>query len=720
MRDLSRRFVLSLPFIGALLAKAGAARAQGAGSAAPDTDWTHYAANAKSTRYAPLDQINGSNFNDLEVAWRFKPDMLGPRPEYQYEATPLVIKGKLYTVAGSRRAVVCLDASNGEMIWMHSQNEGARGTNAPRQYSGHGVSYWTDGRGDERIIYVTPGYQMVALDAKTGMPIRSFGTDGMVDLKLNDDQNIDLVTGEVGLHSTPTVIKDTVVVGAAHLSGGAPRTVHNVKGYARGFDVRTGRRKWIFHTIPRKGEYGYDSWIIPGQAEATGNTGVWGQISADPDLGLVYLPVELPTGDYNGQYRAGNALFGESIVAVDVETGKRKWHYQTVHHGLWDMDIPCASILLDIPVNGKTVKAIAQPTKQCFLYVLNRETGEPIWPIPEVPVPAGNVPGEWYSPTQPVPSKPPAYDVQGVTIDDLIDYTPELRAAAVNLVKNFTIGPMFTPPTMAVAGGNRGTLHAPGSNGGTDWAGGCGDPETSIVYVFSQTAIATLGVIKNEDKDVSDFDYVQGQPGQHVRPTLPMGGARPTPGRPAARPNSASAAPVGLIPVANTTVAQAAPAPARPAAGGGDGEGGGPGVNVQGLPLLKPPYGRISALDLKTGTMAWQIAHGETPDNVKNHPALRNLKIPRTGRPGLVGPMVTKTLVICGEGGFVITPSGARGAMMRAYDKATGQEKGAVYTPAPSVGAPMTYMLNGEQYIVIGTGGGSTSEELIAFRLPRA
>ena len=717
MGNLSRRVVLSLPFVGALLART-AVRAQPA-SSAPDTDWTHYAGNAASTRYAPLDQINAGNFNDLEVAWRFKPDMLGPRPEYQYEATPLVVKGRLYNVAGSRRDVVCLDAATGEMIWMHSENEGPRGQNAPRQYSGHGVSYWTDGK-EERIIYVTPGYRMIALDARTGIPVSSFGTNGVVDLKLNDDQQIDLVTGEVGLHSTPLVIKDTVVVGAAHLSGGAPRTVHNVKGYARGFDVRTGRRKWIFHTIPRKGEFGYDSWIIPGQAEATGNTGVWGQISADADLGLVYLPVELPTGDYNGQYRAGNALFGESLVAVDVETGKRKWYYQTVHHGLWDMDIPCASILLDVPVDGKTVKVIAQPTKQCFLYVLNRETGEPIWPIPEMPVPKGDVPGEWYSPTQPVPSKPPGYDVQGVTIDDLIDFTPELRAQAVALVKNYTIGPMFTPPTMAVAGGNRGTLHAPGSNGGTDWAGGCGDPETSMVYIFSQTALATLGVIKNEDKDVSDFDYVQGQPGQHIRPTQPMGAPRPAGGaQPARRPTSASAAPAGLIPVQNVTPAR--PAAGAPAGGGGDGgEGGGPGATVQGLPLLKPPYGRISAIDLKNGTIAWQVAHGETPDNVKNHPLLKNMKIPRTGRPGLVGPLVTKSLVICGEGGFVITPSGARGAMMRAYDKATGEEKGAVYTPAPSVGAPMTYMLKGEQYLVIGTGGGSTSEEMIAFRLPRA
>jgi quinoprotein glucose dehydrogenase len=709
MRNFTRRVILSMPLVGPLLAKTSALAQTAAVSSPSDTDWRAYAADNANTRYAPLDQINGDNFSKLELAWRFKPDMLGPRPEYIYETTPLVIKGILYTTAGSRRDVVALDASNGEMLWMHSLDEGDRGRAAPRQYSGHGVSYWTDGK-DERILYVTPGYRLVALDAKTGIPVKSFGVNGMVDLKLNDDQKIDLVTGEVGLHSTPTVIKDVVVVGAAHLSGGAPRTRKNVKGYARGFDVRTGKRKWIFHTIPRKGEFGYDTWVKAGQAEEAGNTGVWGQISADPELGLVYLPVELPTGDYNGQYRAGPALFGESIVAVDVETGKRKWHYQFVHHGLWDMDIPCASILCDIPVDGKIVKAIAQPTKQCFLYVLNRETGVPVWPIVETPVPAGNVPEEWYSPTQPIPSKPPAYGQQGVSVNDLIDFTPELHAEALKIVANYTVGPLFTPPSMAVAGGNRGTLAVPGAQGGTDWPGGCYDPETHMAFIFSQTQPATLGVIKNEDKDVSDFDYVQGAPGQHVRVTAPMGGDRP-----AAGPRRAPAA------AAATPAAAAAPAAAAPAGGGGGGggEGGGPGATVEGLPIMKPPYGRISAIDLSKGEIPWEVAHGETPDNIKNHPKLKGLKIPRTGRPGLLGPMVTKSLVICGEAGFFITPSGARGAMLRAYDKATGEEKGAVYMPAPQTGAPMSYMLNGEQYIVVATGGGSTTEELLAFRLPR-
>ena len=373
MRDFTRRMALSLPLAGAMLTKLGSTvQAQAA-----DTEWRYYGGDIASTRYVPLDQVNASNFNQLEVAWRFKPDAMGARPEFVFESTPLVIKGKLYTTCGSRRDVVALDATNGEILWLFRKDEGERGRNAPRQYSGHGVSYWTDGK-EERIIYVTPGYQMIALDARTGIPVKGFGVDGVVDLKQNDDQTIDLVTGEIGLHSTPLVVKNTVVVGAAHLTGGAPPHHKNVKGYVRGFDARTGKRKWIFHTIPRKGEFGYESWIKPGQAEDVGNTGVWAQMSADPDLGLVYLPVELPGGDYNGQYRHGNALFGESLVAVDAETGKRRWHYQFVHHGLWDMDIPCAPILADIPVDGKIVKALAQPSKQCFLYVLNRETGEPV------------------------------------------------------------------------------------------------------------------------------------------------------------------------------------------------------------------------------------------------------------------------------------------------------------------------------------------------------
>jgi quinoprotein glucose dehydrogenase len=425
--------VLSLLCVG-LLSVALNARGQ---SGTKNGEWRNYGGDQGSTRYAPLDQINADNFSKLELAWRFKTDSLGARPEFKFESTPLMVHGVLYSTGGSRRSVVALDAATGELLWVHREDEGMRGTYAPRQLSGHGVAYWTDGK-EERILYVTPGYRLIALNAKTGQPVPGFGKSGAVDLKLDDDQEIDLVTGEVGLHSTPLVAKDVVIVGAAHLSGGDPKSRRNVRGYVRGFDVHTGKRLWIFHTIPKPGEYGADTWDKDSLAY-TGNTGVWAQISVDEELGLVYLPVELPTGDYYGGDRPGKGLFGESLVAVDLQTGKRKWHYQFVHHGLWDMDIPAAPILCDITINGRTVKAVAQPTKQSFLYVFNRETGQPIWPIEERPVPKGDVPGEWYSPMQPFPTKPPAYDNQGVSIDQLIDFTPELRAEAAKLVSKYRI-----------------------------------------------------------------------------------------------------------------------------------------------------------------------------------------------------------------------------------------------------------------------------------------
>ena len=414
---------------------------------AKNGEWRTYGADLGHTRYSPLDQINAANFKDLEVAWRFKTNNLGPRPEYQFEGTPLMASGVLYSTAGTRRAVVALDAATGELLWTYGEHEGKRSDDAPRQLSGRGLAYWTDGK-EERILYVTPGYQLVALNAKTGAPVPGFGSTGVVDLKRDDDQEIDPITGEVGLHSTPIVAKDTVIVGAAHRSGGVPRSMKNVKGYVRGFDVRTGKRLWIFHTIPKPGEYGLETWEKDSWAY-TGNTGVWGQISVDEELGIAYLPVELPTGDYYGGHRPGNNLFAESLVAVDLKTGQRKWHFQLVHHGIWDMDIPCAPILCDINVNGHMVKAVAQPTKQAFLYVFDRVTGKPIWPIDERPVPKGDVPGEQYSPTQPFPTKPPAYDRQGVTLDDLIDFTPELHAQAVKLVAKYKIGPIFTPPVVS-------------------------------------------------------------------------------------------------------------------------------------------------------------------------------------------------------------------------------------------------------------------------------
>ncbi|WP_448664200.1 PQQ-binding-like beta-propeller repeat protein [Sphingomonas sp. CJ20] len=688
MVRLSRRDFVSTTAMALLMAGGARARVFRPGAAPPaDTEWRHYAADQANTRYAPLDQINASNFNDLEVAWRFKTDALGPRKEYQFEATPLCVKGRLFLTAGARRDCIALDAATGEMLWMHRLDEGERARNAPRQLSGHGCSYWTDGT-IERVLYVTTGYQLISLDAATGIPDPAFGTNGIVDLKRDLDQNVDPVTGDIGLHSTPLIVNDIAVVGAAHSSGDVPATRMNVKGYVRGFDVRTGKRIWIFHTIPRKGEFGYETWL-EGHAEEAGNGGVWAQMSADEELGLVYLPVELPTGDEMGLYRHGNALYGESLVAVDVKTGLRRWHYQFVHHGLWDNDVPCAPILCDIPVKGKMVKALAQPTKQAFLFVLNRETGKPIWPIVERKVPKGDVPGEWYSPTQPFPTKPPAYDNQGVLPESLIDFTPELHAEALELIKNYTTGPLYTPPMLSKPEKPWGTLSSPGLQGGTNWPGGSYDPDSHIVYVYSKNTVSLVGIVPNTDPKVSDFAYVHGVTGFTPQAQRAMGAGfdGPPPNFPRPQPGAKGPRP-GML-------------------------------NVQGLPLLKPPYGSITAIDLTKGDIAWRIAHGETPDNVRNHPALKGLKIPRTGREGNLGPMTTKSLVICGEAGFFTNEQGVRGAMLRAYDKSTGEEKGAVYMPAPQSGSPMTYMLGGRQYIVVAIGGGNYSGELLAFRLPK-
>jgi quinoprotein glucose dehydrogenase len=662
-------------------------------------EWPTYGGDLGNTRYSPLDQINRDNFNNLEIAWRFKTDNLGPRPEFNFQSTPLMVKGRLYSTAGSRRAVVALDAATGEMIWMHSQHEGERGEKAPRQLSGRGLAYWSDGT-DERILYVTPGYRLAALDAKTGAPVPEFGKDGIVDLKRDFDQEIDPIDSDVGLHAAPIVAGNTIIIGAAHRVSFVPRSKTNVKGYIRGYDVRTGERLWIFHTIPRPGEFGSETWEDKESLSYTGNTGVWAQMSVDEELGLAYLPVESPTGDLYGGHRPGAGLFGESLVAVDLKTGKRRWHYQLVHHGIWDWDIPCAPILVDLTIGGKRVKAVVQPTKQAWVFVFDRATGVPLWPIEERPVPQSDVPLEKTSPTQPVPLKPPPFDRQGVSIDDLIDFTPELRAEAVKLVSRYKLGPIYTPPVLSRWEGPYATLVLPNNNGGPNWPGGAVDPETGILYIYSWTQAAAHALIRDPER--SDMEYIRG----FAAPPATDGDR-------------------GTVPLIAGGGARAQSGGRRGGRGGGgdgEGEGGGGGAArllVQGLPLIKPPYGRISAIDLNAGEIVWQVPHGETPDAVRNHPALKGLNVPRTGRPsGRIGTLVTRTLVIAGEPGFVTTPSGERGAMLRAYDKATGADIGAVYMPAPQTGSPMTYMLNGEQYIVVAISGGSYSGELLAFKLP--
>jgi len=671
MNRLSSRLLVGA---GALIVMIGLTGVSPRGQMAPKVgEWPTYSGDLAATRYSPLDQINATNFSKLQLAFRFKTENLGPRPEFQYQATPLMVNGRLFTTAGTRRAVVSLDATTGEMKWMHSIEEGKRGEAAPRQLSGRGLSYWSDGK-EERIIYVTPGYQMVALDAKTGQRIANFGSGGIVDLKQGlDQEGLDLTTAEIGLHAAPIISKDIIVIGAAHREGGAPRSKTNVKGYIRGFDVRTGKRVWIFHTIPVKGEFGYDTWD-PDAAAYTGNAGVWAQMSADEELGIVYMPVELPTGDYYGGHRGGNkrgspdtSLFSETLLALDIKTGQRKWHYQLVHHGIWDHDIPCAPILMDLVVDGKPVKAVAQPTKQNWLYVFDRATGQPVWPIEERPVEQGEVPGEWYSPTQPFVTKPPAYERQGVTVDDLLDFTPELRAEGMKVASMYKMGPIFTPPVVSKWDGPRGTLMLPEVTGGANWQGGSFDPETKRFYIFTNVAITSLSLTQPEH-NASDMLYVRG-------------------------------------------IARNPDPTAKPA-----GPGGGGGLNVRGLPLMKPPYATITAIDMNKGEQLWRIPHGDTPDNIKNNPALKGLTIPRTGRPGRIGVLTTKTLLIAGEGGFATTPDG-RGAYLRAYDKATGADVGQVFMPAPQTGSPMTYSINGTQYLAVAVSGPGFAGELLVYKL---
>ena len=626
---------------------------------AKNGQWHAYGGDKGQTHYSPLDQINKDNFSKLEVMWRFKPTSLGDRPDFNMQSTPLMINGTLYLTAGSHRNVVALDAKSGEMKWMYRLDEGKRADASVRKLSARGVGYWTDGRGDERIYFVTIGYQLVSLDAKTGQPVRGFGNNGIVDLKAGGDQVLDPILAEIAWNGSPVVGRDVVIVGASHRGGGAPRTKENAKGYIRAFDTRTGKQLWIFHTIPRPGEFGNDTWERDSWSY-TGHTGVWGQFTVDEELGIVYLPVEDPTGDYMGMHRPGNNLFADSLVALNLQTGKRIWHFQFVHHPMWDYDIPCAPILADLTIDGRPRKIIVQPSKEGWLYVFDRQTGQPIWPIAERPVERGTVPGEWYSPTQPHPTKPPAYELQGIAEKDLIDFTPALKAEAVKIWSEYKTGPIFTPPIVVGEGGKQGLLFVAN---GANWPGGSYDPETGMVYVYSHTLTRVVGLVKGAPR--SNMDFVSGSGGEERV------------------------------------------------------------LTVQGMPLIKPPWGRITAFNMSKGELVWQIAHGETPDYVKNNPSLKGLNIPRTGRmggaggsSGGIGILLTKTLLISGEGGVFTTPNGQRGAMLRAYDKATGKEYGEVYMPGAQTGTPMTYMLGGKQYIVVATGGGNIPAEMLAYALP--
>ena len=623
-RMIQRRLRLIVP-IAVLAALAGTTAALRGQAKPKGAEWTTYGGDLASTRYSPLDQISKDNFNKLEIAWRFKTDALGPRPEFNFQATPLMVDGVVYTTAGTRRAVVALDAVTGEMKWMHSENEGKRGDSAPRLLSGRGLAYWPGtAAAPARIVYVTPGYQMVALDAKTGAPAAGFGKNGIVDLKLEDDQPVDPITGEIGLHATPIIAKDVIVVGAAHLEGSAPKSKNHEKGFIRGYDARTGKRLWIFHTIPAPGEFGNNTWEKDSWAY-TGNAGVWAQMTIDEELGMVYLPVELPTGDYYGGNRPGNGLFGESVVALDLKTGVRKWHFQTVHHGIWDMDIPCAPILADITVDGRKIKAIAQITKQGWVYVFDRTNGQPVWPIEER---AGR---KRQRPRRVV----------------LADAAIRHQAAGLRSpgrvarrCDRLHAGAARGGAEAALALQDRPDLHAAGRQQGRRPARHAGHAvghrrrqlagrrarsrDEQAVRLLGDGAV---GARPRASRSGEVRLRVRARRGARER----AAGADTDRER-GPRAQRAAGAFGRLGQAAGAAAGGRGQAPGggrgrRRWRGGGRRRGGGP-LSVQGLPLIKPPYGRITAIDLNKGDISWQIAHGDTPDNIKNHPALKGIDDP--------------------------------------------------------------------------------------------
>jgi quinoprotein glucose dehydrogenase len=637
--------------IGILLFAAWAPVTAQAGKVAvdPPAEWHNYNRDLQSTRYSPLSQIDRTNVARLALAFQWRPDSAAAaaQPEYKNESTPLMIHGTLYFTTGTDRDVVAADAATGATRWRFHSDESERTAAAPRKGSGRGVGYWTDGK-EERIFVVSPGYRLIALDAKTGKTIESFGAHGIVDLKLQIGVPIDVNKAAIGSSSPPLVFEDVLVIGPALEVGSIPVSYKNVPGRILALDVHTGKLKWRFNTIPTAGEFGVETWEKDSW-QYTGNTGAWAPLTLDPARGYLYLPVEAATGDYYGGYRLGNNLFSTTLVCVDIHTGKRIWYYQTVHHDIWDYDNPTAPILTDITVDGRKIPAVVQLTKQSFAYVFDRTTGKPVWPIEERPVPPSSLPGERVSPTQPFPTKPPPFDRQGVSVDDLIDFTPELHAAALEAIKPYHIGPLFTPATLkANPDGTKGLLSLPGSLGGADWEGGAVDPETGTVYVGSHTAITVLAM--GRDSLRSDMSLVQ------------LGGPIPT---------------------------------------------------VKGLPILKPPYSRITAIDMNKGDHLWMIPSGETPDRVKNNPLLKGITVPQTG--GFARPvvLVTKTLLIAAEGW-------GGDPLLRAIDKRTGEVLATIKLPGSVSSVPMTYALNGKQYIAFWVDDQRThlQSELLAFALP--
>ncbi len=653
-------------------------------------EWRAYAADTYSSKYSPLDQITADNFDELEVVWRWRtadthlvvegeqgasvvpaetlfdlleaaePDRWVTRPGAgRLVATPLMVDGVLYLSTPLYQAAA-IDARTGATLWVHDPRIYEAGTPAPAPWAHRGVGYWESG-GESRIVWGTGDGFLVSVDAKTGLPAADFGDGGRVDLTENLPRatrglrdNLNLLP--LSSQSAPLVVGDTIIVGSS--INDFSITKEMPPGFARAYDARTGRHRWDFHNIPQSAdEFGSETWLNESW-RYSGNANSWSNMSVDPELGYVYLPTSTPTSDYYGGHRPGDNLFAESLVAVDMQTGQRVWHFQMVHHGVWDYDNPTAPNLLDITVDGRDIKAVAQVTKQGFVYAFDRVTGEPIWPIEEREVNTEtDLEGEVLSPTQPFPTRPAPFDTQGATLDDLVDFTPEIRQMAMEAVEGFRLGPLFTPLSL------QGTIFRPSAGGGANWSGAAVDPETGILYVPSRNVHSVMRFRRPEPGEPSTLDYI-----------LSRGGASfIEAGNPDRRPQM-----------------------------------------PQGLPLWKPPYSRMTAIDMNTGEHVWMTPLGDG-DRIRNHPMLRALDLPPLGGDdSRSGPVLTKTLLI-----HALTAGGTDGGpRLVAYDKTTGRPVASVDLGGGAIGTPMTYMLDGVQYIAL-TVGGEGAPGLIALALPQ-
>ncbi len=686
-------------------------------------EWRYWGGDAFSTRYSPLDQITAENFNKLAVAWQWDAGTFGP-DEY-YRTTPLYANGRLFTVATTRRSVMAIDPETGETLWMYRLEEGIRWQKAPRQFAGRGPTYWTDGK-EERVIVVTPGYHMVSLDAKSGRPDPKFGKDGVVDLmdglgyplvplavddsgsliisdaaparrakpgetwdpvkKIGADGTIgiDPVNGQIAASSPAIVVNDVIVVGNSSIHGYYPIRVRNIPGFIRGFDLKTGKQLWKFNLVPQPGEFGAETWERGSKigTEGVGKNDAWATYSADPELNTVYIPVGMPLMDEYGGHRPGNNLFGNSLVALDAKTGKRKWHFQMVHHDIWDYDTPMAPNLIDVTVNGQRRKAITQSTKQGWLYTFDRVTGEPIWPIVETPVLQSDVPGEKTSPTQPIPSKPAPYSQQGLLATDLIDYTPAIKDSALKMAQRCRMGPYYIPATTSdgkSAGGLKCSWYAPGASGGVNIDGGAAfDPETGMLYVASLSGLSTITLQKDP---CSEFNYSSPRDNCGL-----IGALEPPPGY------------------------------TPPTSRGGGFEGRGNASMLGGVSILKPKeLGGITAYDMNSGDKKWWIPNGGMIPVRSTDPLFAGVTLPPRPAGGQAQVIVTKTLVIYGTGRSGGVPNAK--PQLFAVDKATGKQVGAVEIPSRTTAVPMTFMHKGKQYIVFAMGAGAGTA-LVALRLP--